>query len=127
VHPLYQPSETIQFCRDQGIVVEAYSPLGGGSASNQAKATGGELDGTRLLLTHPVVLSAAAKAQKSAAQVLLRWALQQDFLVIPRSSQPQRIRENLQVFDFRLSEEEMKAISEIGRDQKFCWDPKTVS
>lgn len=126
-HPLYQPKETIQFCQSHGIVIEAYSPLGGGSASNAAKASDGKLDGTRLLLTHPAVLQVAEETGKTAAQVLLRWALQQDFMIIPRSSKAARIRENLEIFDFHLDDQQMLKISELGEGQKFCWDPKGVS
>eukprot|EP00435_Cladocopium_sp_Y103_P042260 s2492_g11.t1 len=119
VHALYQPQETIDFCRKHGIVVEAYSPLGGGSASNAARASDGELDGTRLLLTHPSVQKVSEETGKTTAQ---------DFIVIPRSSKPARIQENFDIFDFELSEEHMRNISEVGEaGQKFCWDPKGVS
>ena len=90
---------------------KAYSPLGGGSASNAARASDGELDGTRLLLSHPSVQKVSEETGKTTAQVLLRWALQQDFMVIPRSSKPARIQENVQIFDFELSEEQVKMIS----------------
>ena len=122
------PLRTIDFCRKHGIVVEAYSPLGGGSASNAARNSGGEVDGTRWLLQHPIVKGISKETGKTEAQVLLRWALQQDFMVIPRSSKPFRVKENFEVFDFQLSEKQMASLTDIGKEgQKFCWDPKGVS
>ncbi|CAE7718890.1 unnamed protein product [Symbiodinium sp. CCMP2592] len=107
VHPLYIPKTTIQFCRSNNIVVEAYAPLGGGPSSNVGKSTAGEVDGTKLLLGHPEIGKIASETCRTPAQVVLRWALQQDLLVIPRSSNASRIRENAALFDFELSEDQL--------------------
>eukprot|EP00931_Biecheleriopsis_adriatica_P056578 TRINITY_DN33529_c0_g1_i1.p1 TRINITY_DN33529_c0_g1~~TRINITY_DN33529_c0_g1_i1.p1 ORF type:complete len:927 (+),score=197.65 TRINITY_DN33529_c0_g1_i1:118-2898(+) len=130
LHPLFVPLETVNFCKENGILVQAYSPLGGGPASNAAKATGGEVDGTRLLLQHDVVKAIAAETGRTAAQVVLRWSLQQGFAVIPRSCNVERICENSALFDFALSASQMERIETLRDDvaaQKFCWNPSTVS
>ncbi|CAE7258919.1 unnamed protein product, partial [Symbiodinium pilosum] len=129
VHPLYVPRETIDFCRTHKILIEAYAPLGGGPASNVGKASGGEVDGTKLLLTDPSVQKIAKDVGRTAAQVVLRWGLQQDFLVIPRSSNAARIRENSEIFDFTLSDDQMRRIADLAsrEGQKFCWNPSSIA
>ncbi|CAK0818766.1 unnamed protein product, partial [Prorocentrum cordatum] len=94
VHPLCVPADTLAFCAAHGIVVEAYSPLGAGPASNAARASGGLLNGTRMLLGHEAVGAVAAEVRRTPAQVLLRWGLQMGCVVLPRSSDPGRIAEN---------------------------------
>eukprot|EP00439_Symbiodinium_sp_Y106_P058469 s1885_g8.t1 len=129
VHPLYIPKTTIQFCRSNNIVVEAYAPLGGGPSSNVGKSTAGEVDGTKLLLGHPEIGKIASETCRTPAQVVLRWALQQDLLVIPRSSNAARIRENAALFDFELSEDQlcrMEDLAVVG-GQKFCWNPSSIA
>ncbi|CAE7304401.1 unnamed protein product [Symbiodinium natans] len=128
VHPLCVPRATLECCRKHNILIEAYAPLGGGPASNVGKASGGEVDGTRLLLEHPVVNAVAKEVSRAPAQVILRWGLQQDFLVIPRSSNAARIQQNANIFDFTLSDDQMRRMdlsSEDGR--KFCWNPSSVA
>jgi len=129
VHPYFVPRETLEFCAANAIVVQAYSPLGGGPGSNAARATEGAANGTRLLLGHASVLAAASSLGRSPAQVLLRWALQSGFCMVPRSSNPERIAENAQIFDFELAPAQMAELDSLHRDsaaQKFCWDPSGV-
>ena len=80
----------LQECTRQGVTVVAYSPLGTGRH-----------------LSHPVVVEVAERVQRTPAQVLLRWCLQRETLVIPKSTTRERIEENAQVFDFELSEDEL--------------------
>lgn len=98
-HPLlYQYQRgLLSFCEAHGIVVEAFSPL----------TRGKRLSDSRLA-------AIARKYGKSTAQLLLRWALQHEVAVIPKSVHPRRIRENAEVFDFAISAEDMKALDILG-------------
>ena len=87
IHPFLQHRDTRSFCDQHGIVVEAYSPL-----------THGER------LDHPSVVEVGKEVGKSAAQVLLRWALQHRLVVLPKSTNEVRIRENIALFDFELEQ-----------------------
>ncbi len=95
-HPGYWQPELTEFCRQQGIVVESWSPL----------ARGG-------VFGNEVLESIANRHGKSVAQVCLRWVIQHDVIVIPKSTSPKRIEENIQLFDFELSDEEMKQIDDL--------------
>ncbi|KAG9346462.1 hypothetical protein JZ751_006773 [Albula glossodonta] len=109
-HPKLAQRELRELCRELGMCFQAYSSLGAGA-----------------LLTDPVVLGVAGEWGRSSAQVLLRWALQQGVPVLPKSSQPERVGENAQVFDFHLSMEEMERLSALDCGEKYCWDPSAVA
>ena len=87
------------YSREQGMVLEAYSPLGTGR-----------------LLQLPLLKTLAEKYQRSAAQICVRWSLQMGFLPLPKSTNPERIRQNAAVFDFALSEEDMAALIALERE-----------
>ena len=108
ISPFHQQQETRAFCAAHGIVVEAYSPL-----------TRGER------LGHPVVARVAAEVGRTPAQVLLRWGLQQDLVVLPKSTHPERIRENLSLFDFALDEAQVGALDALEEGLATGWDPRT--
>ncbi|MDO5522153.1 MAG: aldo/keto reductase [bacterium] len=93
-HPGQMQNETVEFCRKNGIVVEAWSPLGTGK-----------------MLTNQTLLKIAEKYQKSVAQLCIRWCLQNEVLPLPKTVTPSRIEENAEVFDFVISEEDMKTIN----------------
>lgn len=105
---LYQ-KELLDFCRSHGIQIEGYSPLTRGKKLND-----------------PQLVSIATKYGKSTAQVLIRWALQLGLIIIPKSSRPDRIRDNADVFDFEISPEDMGIIAALNKDMRICWDPSTV-
>ena len=73
----------------------------------------------------PVLMELAAKYGKSAAQIALRWNLQNEVAIIPKSVTQSRIIENSQIFDFELTREDMKTIDALNRDQRFLPDPDT--
>lgn len=100
-HPYYQQKEMKQFCKKHHIYVESWSPL----------YRGGEV------LEDETIQSLAKKYNKSPAQIILRWHLQEDSIVIPKSVTPERIRENFDVFDFTLSDEDMNLIASLDRNQ----------
>ena len=105
--PFLQRRETCSTCRRHGIVVEAYSPL----------TRGRRLD-------HPVVVGVSKRIGRTAAQVLLRWGVQHGFVVIPKSTKPQRIAENGSVFDFVLDENSMRELDALEEDLATGWNPE---
>uniref|UniRef100_A0A7S0NP81 NADP-dependent oxidoreductase domain-containing protein n=1 Tax=Calcidiscus leptoporus TaxID=127549 RepID=A0A7S0NP81_9EUKA len=118
MHPLYPQKELLEYCRGEGIVVQAYASLGGQDASKKTLAAlGGPL------LTSPPVVAAAADHDVSAAQVLLRWALQKGAAVIPKASSQRRLLDNARLFHFHLTDAEVLAIDELDRGDagRLCW------
>ncbi|WP_062349953.1 aldo/keto reductase [Bacillus kwashiorkori] len=101
-HPFLAQNELKDFCAKHDIFVEAWSPL----------QQGGEV------LKNETVQSIAKKHNKTTAQVVLRWHLQNDTIVIPKSVTPSRIEENFNVFDFELSAVEMDAINKLNRNER---------
>jgi diketogulonate reductase-like aldo/keto reductase len=105
---LYQ-ADLLEYCRAHGIQLEAYSPLTRGRQLKDEKLT--EL---------------ARHVGRTPAQVLIRWALQHDVVVIPKSVRHQRILENAAVFDFSLSAKDMAALDALDDSHRFAWDPSAV-
>jgi len=105
-HPFLYQKELLRFCQRHGIQLEAYAPL-----------TKGER------LRDPKLIEIAAKVGRTPAQVLLRWALQHEVVVIPRSVRPERIRENRQIFDFHISSKEMDALDRLDEGFRTDWNP----
>jgi diketogulonate reductase-like aldo/keto reductase len=98
LHPFLDQGRVIAACRSHDMAVVAYSPIARGGASN-----------------HPALARIGKSHGKSAVQVSLRFLVQQDIAVIPRTSRPARLRENLSIFDFELSQTEMSEIAALGR------------
>ncbi len=113
-HPYLTQEKLIRLARDYGIAVTAFSPLGALSYVELDMAGEGDT-----LLNAPPVMEAAARHDKTAAQIVLRWATQRGTSIIPKSSNPERMRENLAITDFSLSENEMTAISALNRNRRF--------
>jgi diketogulonate reductase-like aldo/keto reductase len=111
LHPFLQHKETRAYCKRHGIAVESYSPL----------MRAGEA------LAHPVIVDLARQYEKTPAQVILRWHVQSGFIVIPKSVNRQRIRENIALFDFELSEEDIRAIESMDQGKRIAADPDTAS
>jgi len=109
LHPWLNQSELIDFCRKNKIQVEAYSPLMSGHLREVT-----ELE------------EIAEKYGKTPAQIVLRWHLQREVIVIPKSVNKGRIIENSQIFDFNLSEEDMEAINSLNRNRRFLPHPDNV-
>ncbi|EYC03876.1 hypothetical protein Y032_0091g2473 [Ancylostoma ceylanicum] len=108
-HPYFQQKKLRAFCNERGIVVNAYSSL-----ANPGSAYFRKEDDPNVL-TDPVMKKIAEAHKKSTAQVALRWAVQQNIIVIPKSTREQIIRENADLFDFQLIDGEMKAIDGMDR------------
>jgi len=108
IHPYYQEQEVVPFIQEKGIVVQCWYPLGGRGY-------------TRELLTDETICAIAAAHGVTAAQVILRWDLQRGVVVIPGSSNPDHILENLDLFGFELTPEEMDLIAALDRGEKHDW------
>lgn len=100
IHPKNTRKELIKYCQEHNIVCEAWSPLGSGT-----------------LIDNPVLVELGKKYNKTSAQIMLRWDLQQNIVVIPRSSNPGRIAQNMDVFDFEISVEDMALIDSLNENQ----------
>ncbi|MED1121550.1 aldo/keto reductase [Bacillus atrophaeus] len=105
-HPCLTQVELREYCKKQGIQVEAWSPLMQGQ-----------------LLDNEVLKQIAEKHNKSVAQVILRWDLQQDVITIPKSIKEHRIIENADIFDFELSQEDIEKINELNKDERVGPNP----
>jgi len=108
LHPWLARPDIVSWCNKRGVILEAYSPVVRNERSNA-----------------PILQPLAKKYQKTAAQILLRWSVQKGFVPLPKSVTPSRIKENSEIFDFELSEEEMGTL-ETGAYEPCAWDP-TVS
>ena len=113
-HPYLPQSKLVRLARDYGIGVTAFSPLGALSYLELDMA--GEGDS---VLREPAVLAAAGAHGKSAAQIVLRWGLQRGTAIIPKSTHAERMRENLAIEDFALTDQEMGAISALDAGRRF--------
>lgn len=120
-HPYYPQSDLIEYCQKEGIVVQAYAALGGQDGTKAKwKALGGKL------LESAPVLDASKRLNKTPAQILLRWSLQRNCAIVPKTCDPNRMKENSDIFNFELSEEETQAIASlsegVGDDEgRLCW------
>jgi len=128
----FQQRELVAFCRALDITVCAYAPIGSPGFAALVKARGGTIPESANFdpLTDPVVLAIAKHHNKTAAQVLLRHCMQRDIVVIPKSINPGRIKENFQVFDFELSEAEVEQLDALDKryaGRKFRMDLKGLT
>ena len=108
IHPYYQEREVVEYIQSLGIVVQAWYPLGGRGY-------------TADLLGNEVISKIAQAHEKSSAQIILRWDLQNGVVVIPGSSNPDHIMGNTQLYDFELTDEEMEQIDALEKNEKNDW------
>jgi D-xylose reductase len=114
LHPFLTQQNLVRFCREEKIAVTAFSPLGASSYVSLGMAGTDES-----VLDSPPVKNAAGRLGKSAAQVLLRWAIQRGTAVVTKTSRAERLVENISIFDFELSPIEMHGISALNRNRRF--------
>ncbi|XP_043120121.1 aldose reductase-related protein 2 [Puntigrus tetrazona] len=117
LHPYLVQSDLIEYCKSKNIALTAYSPFG--SPGRPLEYQVGETD-PMLLLQDPVIGDIAKKHNRSRAQVLLRYHVQQDIVVIPKSMKPHHILENTKIFDFTLDEEDINALRSLNRGWRAC-------
>jgi diketogulonate reductase-like aldo/keto reductase len=118
-HPYFQQPDVQNFNADHGILTQAWSPIGGITFYRDG-SHGSTLD-------DPVIGGVATAHGKTAAQVMLRWGLQQGRSVIPKSTKPGRIAENIDVFDFELSADEMAAIDDLDTGRRGGPEPDAIT
>lgn len=109
LHVFLQQPELIEYCHKENIAVEAYSPLAHAAAMDD-----------------PVINSLAKKYSKSYAQIMLRYLIQLGLIVIPKSVTPSRIKENIDIFDFKIEDSDMEKLRSLDRDLRTCWNPTHV-
>lgn len=114
LHPLLAQTRLVRFAQESGLVVTAFSPLGAASYIPLGMARPDES-----LLEHPLVRSIAARHRRSPAQVLLRWAIERGTATVCKAASPQHLRENLAIFDFELSPEDMHGLGGLNCNRRF--------
>ncbi len=112
LHPDLPQLELRAYCQKLGIIVESWSPLGGGGGS---------------LLDQPVLATIGQRYGKSPAQVVIRWHIQNGLVVIPKSSHAERIQQNIDVFDFELSAADVELINGLAADNRVGPNPETAT
>lgn len=112
-HPRLFQDDLLHFCRENKIQFQAYSSLGTSSPTNQ-------------LLFDPTIAELARKYGKTSSQILLKFGLQHDALIIPKSTNPVHISENTRLFDFELSPEDIDAMAKMNEGSHFCWNPDPI-
>lgn len=106
LHPYLQQEELQRFCLRNDILLEAWAPLSRGLAFKE-----------------PLIVELAGKYGKTPAQIILRWEIQRGIITIPKSSNPARIRENSDIFDFTLGQEDMNQMKQLDRNYRIGSDP----
>ncbi|CAF0883980.1 unnamed protein product [Brachionus calyciflorus] len=114
-HPLLIQNDLTNFCKKHGMIFQAYSSLGTSDAES-----------TKKLVDNETIKNIAKKHGKTSAQILLKWAVQQNISVIPKSSQVSHLRDNIDIFDFNLDEQDVDLINKLDRNLHLCWNPDTV-
>lgn len=108
IHPYYQEIDVVPYIQSKGIVVQGWYPFGGRGYTSE-------------LLNNETLVEIANTHNVSTAQVILRWNLQRGVVVISGSSNPEHIKENTEIYHFELTDEEMKTIESLNRDEKHDW------
>ena len=119
VHPFFQQREVQDFGREHGILTQAWSPIGGITHYRDGEH--------KSALEDPTITGVADAHGKSAAQVMLRWGIQEGRSVIPKSTKPERIGQNIDVFDFELSDDEIAAIDGLETGVRGGPEPEDVT
>lgn len=110
-HPFFGQRELIDFCRERGINVTAYSPFGGQPSKTNAVRT--------KLIDHPLINEVARRYGKTVYQILIKFQVQREVAVIPKSSNEQRILQNANIFDFDLSPQELKDLENLDCGERY--------
>lgn len=113
-HPLLAQEKLFRFCQQEQIVYTGFSPLG--SLSYESLGMSSPEDS---LLAHPTVAEIANAVSRTPAQVLLRWGVQRGGAIVPKTANPQRLVENISIFDFELSQQQMQAIAALDQNRRF--------
>ena len=110
LHVYLQQPELVKYCESNGIVLEAYSPLAHGYE-----------------MKNQTLEEIAKKYNKSIAQIMIRWCIDGGFATIPKSARANYIKDNFEVFDFKLDSQDMVQIEKLNKDLRTCWDPTHIA
>lgn len=113
LHPYLQQPRLLEFCKRQGIVVTAFSPLGAGSYRELGMDKGDRV------LEEELFEKIGKRVGRSSAQVVLRWGVQRGCAVIPKTSKEARLGENMSIFDFELNDDDMKEIAKLDKGRRY--------
>ena len=113
-HPYLQQPELFEFCRDHDILFTAYSPLGSGDRPERLLK-----ENEPQLFADPVINEIANKHRRTAAQIMLAWAVNRGSIAIPKSANPERMRENLAASEIELDADDRQALADINRNYRF--------
>ena len=105
-HIYYQNNELQEYVKQYGIIIESWYPFGGRGHTDEN-------------FNNETIVKIAKKYNKTSAQIILRWQLQAGYIAIPRSKNPDHIKENISIFDFELSDEDMKQIYSINENRRY--------
>jgi len=111
LHPFLNQQDLREYCTKKNIIITSYCPL-----ANLKRP--GESEEEASALHHPVIVELAKTKNKTPAQIIIRWHLQHNLTVIPKTVTPERLQENCQVYDFSLTNDEMKQIDEIEKTRR---------
>ncbi|RNA14709.1 glyoxal reductase-like [Brachionus plicatilis] len=114
-HPLLIQRDIVEFCRQNSIIFQAYSSLGTSDPES-----------TRKLVQSEKITHLAQKYAKTPAQILLKWAIQKNIAVIPKSTSEVHLKDNMNIFDFNLDELDMLSIDNMNENLHLCWNSETV-
>ena len=107
-HPYFTNQVVVDYCQKEKVAVEAWCPLGGPNSR---------------ALSDPVILDIARVHNRSNAQIILRWQIQRNIIVIPKASKIEHMKANMEIFDFELSEDEMARITSLNKNMRLGSDP----
>jgi len=107
LHPLCQQTEIVKYCKENNIIVQAYCPI------------------IRGRMNDPTIIALATQYNRDPAHILLRWSLQKDYVPLPKSATPARIRSNVNLYDFELTKEDMQKLDALNRGKAgaISWNP----
>lgn len=112
LHPLFSQSKTVNFCKQNKIQIMSYSPLA-------------RMD--KNLIENSNLIKLSKKYNKTVVQIILRWNIELDYSTITKTSTFKRIHENIDIFDFTLSDQEINLINNLNRDYRIRFDPDDMS
>lgn len=121
IHPYLTQNDLIKFCQDQGIMVEAYAPLGSPGTSEWRP-----FKDDFTILENPIIKQIAEKYKKTPAQIVLNWHLNRGYVIIPKTEKKERLNENIKSMDFTISKEDLEKISGLNKNIRYFdtkyWD-----
>jgi len=111
LHPFYVDQPTVDFCKSQGIIIEAYSPF---------------RMGDQKLLQNPLLVEIGKKYKKSSSQIIIKWIYYKNIISLPKSNKESHLKSNLEIFDFELQPDEIEKIDKLNCMDKCDWDPSAL-